>query len=193
MMERLRKVPLPRVSRRQFGIFALIIALIALNGVFFSQYHTAQAERAEIQEDLNHWTTLLLMYQSERDIDYLEGQLESLQDEISGSPTYFPQDINEVEVEDLVVTSAETAAVELTSFLASASATETVGSTEHEAYTYSVSASGGIADLNSFIGLIEEGGDFPSLRVEGITITSTGEVTTATFTIVVLAQAEEEA
>ena len=206
-MRRILQLRIPRfgLSRTQFWIIVLIIALLGANIYLIFDYQSAKARMAGLSEDLDDQQWLLYMYQQLYNPEELQAELDWLEDYLDENPAPFPEAIPylNLRVYEFVVQEAETTAVVVNQFSPGVAHSEQIGESYYQVYTYSISATGtgelALEDLNAFIGALEEGDfsdvlvgleeeDFPIPRVENVTLSYAEEASTASFTMKIVTQ-----
>ena len=173
------------------AIFLLIMVALLAGTIYFGvAYYQEYRREGTVEDDIATMEQQIAAMERYHDIDALEAELVSLQEQLAEA--HFPEDVDSTLLFDIIRASATTAGIEDYSFSESGMTEKGVNGSDYEyrVYAFEVTAVGTLDEIFEFLGEIEDNMPYDAVKMQDVDLVydSDTESWEITFEIVVFAQ-----
>lgn len=154
----LRWRSLTMLTRRQQTLAAVAALVLITNLVLLVGYVGAEERRSDAQQQVLVVERQVNAMRRPEDIDALKRELSDVENQLAGSSSFFPKEIDSLAVYGLVANSAKQTGVELSGMQNGAPTTEKFGANDYVAIRYAVTVRGQLPQIVAFLNKIETSG-----------------------------------
>ena len=176
-----------QLTRRQQALAGVAALILVVNLVLLFGYVGAEERRGAAQTQVSAVERQVNGMRRPEDIEALKRELSDVENQLAGSSSFFPKEIDSLAVYGLVANSARQTGVELSGMQNGAPTTEKFGANDYVAIRYAVTVRGQLGQVVAFLNKIETSG-ISTLIVNNQTYTFGANGWTAVVDIIAYAQ-----